>query len=149
MTSQHWSRQWLDARHMISYYLLPEPMMSYFYDAYLCHQALKSFNTLRSRQNGHLFTSDILKCIFLNEIVWILIEISLTFIPKGPINYIPALVQMMAWRRTGDKPLSEPMMVNLLMHIYVTWPEGANEITRESFLLSFAYLKPLIIKKVF
>ena len=33
------------------------------------------------------------------------------FIPKGPINNIPAFVQMMAWRRPGDKPSSEPMMV--------------------------------------
>ena len=32
------------------------------------------------------------------------------FVPKGPINNIPALVQIMAWRRTGDKALSEPMM---------------------------------------
>ena len=30
--------------------------------------------------------------IFLNENVSILIKISLTFIPKGPINNIPALV---------------------------------------------------------
>ena len=30
---------------------------------------------------------------------------------KGPINDIPALFQIMPWRRTGDKPLSEPMMV--------------------------------------
>ena len=29
---------------------------------------------------------------------------------KGPINNIPALVQIMAWRRTSEKPLSEPMM---------------------------------------
>ena len=35
---------------------------------------------------------------------------SLTFVPKGPINNIPALVQIMAWRRAGDKPLSEAMM---------------------------------------
>ena len=28
----------------------------------------------------------------------------------GPINDIPTLVQIMAWRRPGDKPLSEPMM---------------------------------------
>ena len=40
----------------------------------------------------------------------ITIEISLKFVPKGPINNIPALFQIMAWRRTGDKPLSEPMM---------------------------------------
>ena len=33
----------------------------------------------------------------------------------------------MAWRRPGDKPLSEPMMVNLLMHICVTRPQWVNE----------------------
>ena len=32
------------------------------------------------------------------------------FVSKGLINNIPALVQIMAWRRTGDKPLSEPMI---------------------------------------
>ena len=36
----------------------------------------------------------------------------------GPINNIPALVQMMAWRRSGAKPLSEPMMVSLPTPIY-------------------------------
>ena len=39
-------------------------------------------------------------------------EISLKFVPKGPINKIPALVQIMAWHQTGDKPLSEPMMTH-------------------------------------
>ena len=29
----------------------------------------------------------------------------------------------MAWRRLGDKPLSEPMMVRLQTHICVTWPQ--------------------------
>ena len=45
------------------------------------------------------------------------------FVPKGPINNIPALIQIMAWRRPGDKPLSEPMMVSLLTHICVTRPQ--------------------------
>ena len=45
--------------------------------------------------------------------------ISLKFVPKGLMKNIPALVQM-AWRRPGDKPLSEPMMVSLLTHICVT-----------------------------
>ena len=36
---------------------------------------------------------------------------SMKFVPKGPINNIPALVQIMAWCRPGDKPLSEPMIV--------------------------------------
>ena len=49
-------------------------------------------NTLRPRQNGRHFADDILKCIFVNENVWIQIEISLKFIPKGPIDNIPALV---------------------------------------------------------
>ena len=35
---------------------------------------------------------------------------------------IPVLVQIMAWRRPGDKPLSEPVVVNLLTHICVTRP---------------------------
>ena len=68
-------------------------------------------NTLRPRQNGRHFADDILRCIFLNENIWISIEISLKFFPKGPINNIPALVQIMAWRRPGDKPLSEPLVV--------------------------------------
>ena len=54
--------------------------------------------------------------IFLNENLWISIEISLKFVPRVPINNMQALVQIMAWCRPGDKPLSEPMMVNLLTH---------------------------------
>ena len=50
-------------------------------------------------------------------------KFSLKFIPKGPINNIPALVQIMAWRRLGDKPLSEPMMDSLPTHICVTRPQ--------------------------
>ena len=45
---------------------------------------------------------------------------------KGPINNILALVQMMAWRRAGDKPLSESMLVCLLTHICVTRPQWVN-----------------------
>ena len=48
--------------------------------------------------------------IFLNENAWISIKISLKFVPKGPIDKKPELVQVMGCRRTGDKPLSEPML---------------------------------------
>ena len=82
------------------------------------------FNTLRPRQNGRHFSDDMFKCIFLNENIWIPIEISLKFVPKGSINNNPALFQIMAWRRPGDKPLSEPMMVSSLTHICVTRPLG-------------------------
>ena len=83
-------------------------------------------NTLRPRQNGHYFPDDIFECIFLKENVSILIKISLKFVPKSPINNIPALVQIMAWRRPGEKSLSEPMLVRLLTHICVTRPRWVN-----------------------
>ena len=83
-------------------------------------------NTLRPRQNGHHFPDDIFKWIFLNENVWISINISLKFIPRGPNNNIPTLVKIMAWRRPGDKPLSEPMMVRFPTHICVTRPQWVN-----------------------
>ena len=63
-------------------------------------------NPLRPRQNGRHFTDDRFKCIFLNENFCILIKISLKFVPKIPINNNPALVQIMALRRIGDKTLS-------------------------------------------
>ena len=83
-------------------------------------------NTLRPRWNEPHFADDIFKRIYFNENVWISIKISLKFVPKGPINNIPALVQIMAWHRSGDKPLSEPMMVSLLTHICVTRPQWVN-----------------------
>ena len=77
--------------------------------------AQNHFNTFRPRRDGHHFPDDIFKCILLNENAWILIKILLKF-HKGPINNIPALVQIKAWRRSGDKPLSEPMMVSLRIY---------------------------------
>ena len=56
-----------------------------------------------------ILADNILKCIFLNENDKILIQISLKFIPRSPVDNKPALVQVMAWCRIGDKPLSEPM----------------------------------------
>ena len=91
-----------------------------------CHMASlgdNELNTLKLGKVGRHFPDDIFKCILLNENVFILIKISLKFIPKGPINNIPALVQIMAWSRPGDKPLSEPMVVGFLTHICVTRPQ--------------------------
>ena len=68
----------------------------------------------------------------MNENARIFIEISLKFVPKGQIDNIPALVQIMAWRHPGDKPLSETMMVSLLTHISVTRPQWV--VNKESYL---------------
>ena len=84
---------------------------------------LTYINTLRPRQNGRHFADDTFKRIFMNENVRISTNISLKFVPKGLINNIPESVQLMTWRRPEDKPLSEPMMVNLLTHICVTRPQ--------------------------
>ena len=79
--------------------------------------------SLRPRQNGRLFADDTFKRILLNENIRLSTKNSLKFVPKGPINNIPALFQIMAWRRPGDKPLSEPMLVCLQTHICVTRPQ--------------------------
>ena len=57
-----------------------------------------------------MLANDIFKRIFLNENDKISIQISLKFVPRRPIDNEPALVQVISWRRTGDKLLSEPMM---------------------------------------
>ena len=85
--------------------------------------AHKYINTLRPRPNRRQFADDTFKCIFENENEWILPRISLKFVPKVRINNISALVQIMAWRRPGDRPLSEPMMASILTHICVTRPQ--------------------------
>ena len=80
----------------------------------------------QDRMDWRHFAADIYKRIFLNENIWIPIKISLTFIPNGPFNNIPVLVKIMAWRRTGDKPLSDSMMVSLPTHICLTRPQWVN-----------------------
>ena len=57
-----------------------------------------------------MLADGIFKCIFLNENYRIQIQISLKFVPRSPIDNKASFVQVMAWRRTGDKPLPEPMM---------------------------------------
>ena len=90
------------------------------------HPTSQLIYKLRARRDGRHFADDIFKCIFLNENMLISINNSLKFVPKGPIINITALVQIMAWRRSGDKPLSEPILVDLQTHICVTRPQWVN-----------------------
>ena len=64
---------------------------------------------------------------FSNAFSWMKIyELRLYFtevVLTGSVNNIPALVQIMAWCRPGDKPLSGLMTVNLLMHICIIQPQ--------------------------
>ena len=97
------------------------PLSNFIIDA-----LLKLFSSMRPRQNGRHFTDDIFKCIFLNEKVRFFTKMSMKFVPWDPIDNNPVLVYIMVWRRPGDKPLSEPMMVSLLMHICITQPQWVN-----------------------
>ena len=78
-----------------------------------------SINTLKPRRNRQHFGDDIFKCNFFNENIWISMKLSLEFVPMGSVDIIPALVQIMVWRRPVYKPLTKPMMVSLPMHICI------------------------------
>ena len=71
------------------------------------NNSLREINTLRPGKNGRHFPDDHLKCIFLNENIWISINISLKFVPKGRINNIPALVKIMAWCQATSHYLNQ------------------------------------------
>ena len=75
------------------------------------------------RQNSRHFVVDTYKRIFLYENARSWIKISLKFVPKRPIDNIPASVKLMAWSQPGDKSLSEPMMARLPTHIGVNRPQ--------------------------
>ena len=66
-----------------------------FIDVRQIHENECVINSLSPRRNRRHFADDSSNCIFVNGHVLISIEISLAFIPKGPINNIPALFQKM------------------------------------------------------
>ena len=82
-------------------------------------------NMLRPRQNGRHFADAVFNCIFLNENVWISLMILLKFVPNVPINNIPVL--------PGSDNYLKPIMVNILTHICVTWPQWVNPLRAELF----------------
>ena len=120
------------------YNSFPEKVLSHNYDKkfswwHACQH-------IEAETNGHCFADNIFKCIFLNENAWISIQISLKFVPWGPINNIPTLVQIMDWQAwPGDKLLCKPMMVNLLTHICVTWPQWVKKKWKSSGPWKFIY----------
>ena len=102
---------------------LPKPLA----ETMLTYRQL-GLNTFRPRPNGRHFPENTFKLIFLYQNGCILIRISFKFVPTCPIEYNPTLVLIMAWRRPGDKPLSEPLIVRLPTHICVIRPQWVNNI---------------------
>ena len=74
-----------------------------------------SLNSSPSGQNIRHFTDNSFKCM--NEKCSILIQISLKFVPKGSIDNKLVWIQVMAWHRTGEKPLSEPTLTVFYIHM--------------------------------
>ena len=110
---QHWFRKWLGVYQATSHYL-KQWWLDYWRiyallglsqarhvnmhstckvssvgvkDAHIFYSICYIFclNTLRPRQDDRYFADDVLKCIFLNEDVCILLKIPLKFVPRGPI----------------------------------------------------------------
>ena len=63
-----------------------------YHCALYCQAYLVRYNQSLPRQNGRHFADDMFKCIFINEMFCISIQISLKFVPNGPIDNNPALV---------------------------------------------------------
>ena len=147
--SQHWFKQWPGGEQVTSQYLNQWLLILLIHASLGLNELIGPresdcyFNTLRPRQNGRHFADDIFKCIFLNENVWISIKVSLKFVPNGLINNMPALVQIMAWRRSGDKSLSESMMLSLPTHICVPRPQWVkNVISKCNFMTQSENINP-------
>ena len=86
----------------------------------------------------------------IDENVWILLLISFKFVSKfqiNRINNIPALVEIMAWRRPGNKPLSQPTMVKLLTHICVTRPQWVKELAAMLSVNTFVVIRKKHLNK--
>ena len=97
----------------------------------------------------------IFNCIFLNEIDRIPIQISLKYVPRSSIDNKPALFHVMAWRRTGNKPLHGPMMTQFfeawccqVISHYMSqrWPRSMSSyvVTRPQWVNSFRHIYALV-----
>ena len=102
----------LDRRCGFLYYFMFKFQMEMFISnkTAICQDNLPTWSHLPLNKMATIFADDIFKWIFLNQYGRFSIQISLKFVPKSPIDNKPALVQVMAWCRTGDEPLPESMM---------------------------------------
>ena len=86
-----------------------------------------------------ILIGDNFKCTFLNENDRIPIRISLKFVPRSPVDNKAALVQVMAWRWTGDKPLPEPMLTQFTGAYMRHWGRWVNMVYSVATHITSAY----------
>ena len=104
---------------------------SCWHDATRSHRGHYHSTDLPQGKMAAVFEDYSFRCVSVNEKFYTLIKVSLMFVPKGPIDNNPALVQIVAWRW----PLSQPMIINLLTHICLTQPQWAEH----AFLAEFQF----------
>ena len=75
---------------------------------------MQHINSSPSAQSGRYFGRRHSQCIFLNKNDGVPIQILLKFVPRSSNDKTPALIQIMAGSRIGDKPLSEAMMTRCI-----------------------------------
>ena len=107
--------KWISSKKWFVWTQLPHWILFWRLQLTICYHWVTQWDR---EKNGRHFPDDIFKCIFMNEKFCILIDISLKFVSKVRINNTPALDQIMAWRRTGDKPLPEPNADTVHWHLY-------------------------------
>ena len=122
-----WCRQ--EQNHLLNPCLLSS-MTQYGVTKLQWVNAIRTYWAIRcwhiEAKKGWLLTDDTFKYVFLNENVLILIEISLKYFTWGRIDNEAAPAQIMDWPRTGDKPVSEPMMA-LFTDTYLRHPATMSE----------------------
>ena len=110
------------------------------------HMCLMTFNTLRPRQDGCHFQMTFSNAFPLMKMYEFQLKFHWILFPGVQLTIFQHLVQIMAWRRPGDKPLSEPMMVCLLTHICVTrphWVNGTEPLPNPTLIYQLAEMKEL------
>ena len=94
---------------------------------------------IADQANGKKFTNYHFKLISLNKMCYILIQISTNLVAKVSIDNDVAFVQVMVWRRPGDKPLIEPKSIR----IYTSWLHQFLSYTR----MEFNYLSHVSVEE--
>ena len=79
----------------------------------LCHGNI-NINALKPEQNGRHFCRNNFQMRYLRERYFLLIHISLKFVPRCPIDNMSALVQVMACHMLSAKPLPEAVMTQFI-----------------------------------
>ena len=81
------------------------------------------------------------KVFFMNEKSSSSILISLKFVPESSIKNKSALVQVMAWHLTGDKPLPEPLLTSFTN----TYMQQGDELTHWPLRVFYEVVSPVLL----